>query len=125
MSLLTSDELAQLRTDLAALLPDTCIILSSTYTPDGVGGQTQTWGTAAASAACRVDPYQRQDSAGIVAEREAARTWYRLTVEYNAALAYDCRVVFDGDTYEVVQLYDDHSLRAVRRATIAKIEGGA
>src|SRR5512138_3781816 len=49
-------ELARIQADLeAATLPDTCNILSVTQTRDAEGGITDTWGTATANLACRLD----------------------------------------------------------------------
>lgn len=54
---LTNAEIAQMRTDIAQLFPDTCNILSLTWTSDGAGGSSESWGTAAGGTAvpCRVD----------------------------------------------------------------------
>jgi hypothetical protein len=62
-------ELDDLQADLTGeLLPDTCHILSATRASDGQGGFTETWGTATANVACRLDAvknYEALSAAGM------------------------------------------------------------
>ncbi len=73
---LTAAELAQMRNDLAGLLPDTCNILELTSTSDGAGGWTEAWGTASGGSAipCRVDyrTGKEANSAGALTPFQAA-----------------------------------------------------
>lgn len=48
-------ELQWLRDDIETLLPDTCHILSATRTSNGMGGWSETWGTADPFIPCRLD----------------------------------------------------------------------
>jgi head-tail adaptor len=120
MTMLTAAELAALRADMANLLPDTCIIQRNSGTVDVYGHVSEAWSNAGTSI-CRFDPFGHA-GAGELAEREAMRNYYRLTVTYDADLRPGDRVSFSSDLYEVVELHDDHSLRAVRRAIVSKIE---
>jgi head-tail adaptor len=122
--MLPSDELADLRADILETLPDTCSIRRPTATTDDYGNVAESYAEVD-TAYCRVDPFSPKDSGseGIVAQREASVTWYRLALEYDADIQYGDRVVIGGVTYELVQLYDAHSLRAVQRAVIAMIQG--
>ena len=52
---LTAKELTAIRNDINDLLPDTGYILSRSATSDGMGGQTETWGTAGTTI-YRLDP---------------------------------------------------------------------
>lgn len=117
--MLTARELSDLRNDILETLPDTCTILRQT-TSNGGGYSSATWGTATASAVCRVDPLRQQDS-GIVADKEAGVTNWQLTLAYNADIADGDRIQHSGTTYEVQQVHATHSLNAVRRATLAKV----
>lgn len=119
--MLNTNELAALRTDILATLPDTCTIQRASITTNSAGHSAQTWAASSSGVACRIDPYQRQDSTGMVGQQEKQRAWYRLTVPYDTDLQDGDRIIYSSDTYEVIQLHDDHSLRAVRRAVIAKL----
>lgn len=119
--MLTSLELTQARSDVLVTLTDTCTIQRATEATDTYGHTAKTWATAVSGALCRFDPFARQDSAGQVAMQEQGRAWYRLTLAWDTDLRDGDRVVYDGDTYEVLQLHDDHSARIVRRAAVAKV----
>ena len=122
--MLTAAELADLRADILETLPDTCTIQRPTEVTDAYGNTAKTWPDTYTGVACRIDPFNaRGISDGVIALREASISWYQLTVPWNTDLRYGDRIVFGGDTYELVQLIDDHSLRAVRRAVIAKLQG--
>ena len=49
MTMLTNAELAQIRGDIAGMLPDTCNLLTLTRTSDGQGGWSEAWGTASSA----------------------------------------------------------------------------
>jgi hypothetical protein len=123
--MMSATELAQLRTDILITLVGTAIILRATTSTAGTafGIHDQTWGTAAAGVPCRIDPYNKMDSRGMVADRESLANAYRLTVKWDADLRDGDRVVVLSDTYELVQIHDDHDYRAVRRAVVSKIQG--
>lgn len=119
--MLSAQELADFRADILVTLPDTCTILRATLAaPDAYGDVVPSAGTAAASVACRIDPFTRQDSSGMVAGREDNRAYFTLTVPWNATIADGDQVLFGGDVYEVMQLHATHSDRAVKRATLGK-----
>lgn len=52
--MLETSDLTWMREANEQLLPDTCSILTRTLTPDGAGGNIETWGTAS-TPDCRVD----------------------------------------------------------------------
>jgi head-tail adaptor len=66
---LTSSELAQARTDLAATLPDSCVINNVTQTEGDMGGGSESL-SPVATVACRIGPLSAQERiiAGAVAE---------------------------------------------------------
>lgn len=119
--MLTSRELAQARSDALETLTDTCAIERATEVTDNYGHTAKTWATVTNGAACRLDPFQRTDPTGQIAMQEAGRAWYRLTLAWDTDVRDGDRVAYDGDTYEVTQLHDDHSARIVRRAIVAKV----
>lgn len=118
VNILSDSELADLRTEIVGLLPDTCRIERPTYT--NVKGKTvETWGTAVASAACRIDPL-RQNVPSIVANQEQGGARWQLTLEWDADVKDGDRIVANSKIYQVEQLHEDHSLRAVRRAILIR-----
>ena len=65
MSVLSAAELAVIRADIANMLPDTGFILEQAYTHDGMGGMTETWGTATGGTVVyRLDPIRGRESEG-------------------------------------------------------------
>jgi hypothetical protein len=121
--MLTESELAQLRIDVLALLPDVCDVQRATNSVDAAGDVSQTWATVATGVVCRLDPLTRQDGAGMVAEREATRAAFVLTVAHDATIELGDRLVLNGKTYEMTMLHATHSLRAVKRLTVILIQG--
>jgi hypothetical protein len=122
MVMLTSLELAQLRRDVDDLLPDTCNILRPASTVDDAGNVIETMSTAVAGTPCRLDPFQKSSGELSVVNQEIGRSYWWMTVKHNTDIRIGDRVVFDSDNYEVVQLFDDHSLRVVRRVMLAKLQ---
>ncbi len=122
MTLLTERELAQVRADILETLPDTCQIQRVTTTTDAHGNWGEAWSTVD-TVACRLDPFFRMASPNPVAAQEKMRNSYRLTVAWDADLRDGDRVLVDGDVYELVELHDDHSLRAVRWGMVTKLQG--
>jgi len=122
--MLTDRELTQLRADLVETLVSTCRIERPTAGVDGDGLTSESWGTAAASALCRIDPERRRtENTGVVAGREASRAYFVGTFAWDADIAEGDRVIFEGTTLELLELHDIHSDRAVTRARLAKIQG--
>ena len=119
--MLNASELDQLRRDALAALPDTCAVLRPTTSTDTDGDSAATWGTAAANLACRLDPFRWRDFGGLVAAREANRTYYVLTLPFDADVRDGDRVVVGGAPLEVMQLFDLHTERVVLRAYVARI----
>lgn len=115
---LSDAELDALRDDMLGLLPDTCRIERPTYT-NTKGKLTETWGTAVASANCRVDPI-RQNVPSIVGNQEQGGARWQLTLEWDADILDGDRIVFNSKIYQVEQLHEDHSKRAVRRAILIR-----
>lgn len=65
---ITSTELAAMRADAEALMPDEAAVLRSVDTPDGQGGFTQTWATAGTYACnAAAGPYMRFGAERVVA----------------------------------------------------------
>ncbi len=122
MPLLTSRELADLRSDILDLLPDTCQI--QTPIEVNTGGYVEPgWGTAVASVACRFDP-DTPKYGEIIADKESHITRYIVTLPYNTPVEDGQRLVFSGNNYEILQIHDAHSDNATRRLRVSIIRGG-
>jgi head-tail adaptor len=102
MTALSAAELAAIRTDIETLLPDTCNILTRTLTPDGSGGQTETWGTATASVACRLDPARGREAE--IGGQTEPFYGFILTLPHGTALTALQRVELNSETFAVVSV---------------------
>lgn len=120
MTMLTASELAQLRADILATLPDTCVIQRASAGTSTYYFANEGTASAVGTVACRLDPFNQMDSAGMVAGREANRATWRLTLAYDADISDGDQVVVNGHTFQVMQLHDVHSDHAVRRALLVK-----
>jgi len=115
--------LTAMREAIALLLPDTCNLLTVTRTPDGMGGNTETWGTASTSVACRVDMDQ-----GMMAGRELLTadslvpyTKYILSIPYDTTITTGYRVEHSGATYAVTSVNTEQSWMAVKRCILETV----
>lgn len=118
MAMLTDAELAQLRSDVLDLLPGSVVVQrrsSGTADAYGYGGSVSY--AAVGTVAARVDPMSTS-AREVIGARDTDTEFRQLTVPYGADIAAGDRVVFDGRTYEIRTLSDNHSLRAVRRAVL-------
>lgn len=109
-------ELSAMREALETLLPDTCNILSVTEASDGAGGVTQTWGTASASVACRVDYQSGMESIHGGAVQPYSR--HILTVPYDTTVTEQNKVEHGGNTYHVTSVDQDKSWPVVLRVVL-------
>lgn len=119
MSLFDASELASMREEILLTLPDTCTVLSVTYTADGMGGHTSTWGTVTANVRCRLDGVR----GGEQVQGAAVRPYYAylLTVPYDASLTAANRVIHNGATYAVTSVDADKSWSIVKRAYVERV----
>ena len=119
---LTDAELASIRTDIADLLPDTCIIITVTNTPDNMGGFTQ--GTAAAGTVnCRLD-------AKIINTLRASEALggggiqpfhkFILTVPYDTTISTENQVQKGTEVYNVISVDTDKSWRGAIRVMLER-----
>lgn len=121
--MLTARELADLRAEALDLMPSTCRIerpvVTITY-----GATSEAWGTAVASVACRFDPDKTRKEENVISDREAMVTRYQLTLPYNTDIQAGDRLIYNGGTYELIELHEQHSLNVFRRARVSQIRGG-
>ena len=115
-----ANELASIRATIEAdLLPGTCIILTPTHTADNYGGFTTTWGTATASAKCRLDPLQGRENVAAGEQQPFHR--YMLTLPYDETITTSMRVVIASVTYNVVSVDSNKSWMASTRCLVERV----
>lgn len=107
-----------MRAAISEMLPDTCTILSVTYTADGMGGQSETWGTVYTLVPCRVDLITRDLNEMVKGAAVNPYPQYMLSYEHDKTLAVENRIVHNSITYAVVKVNTSQSWRAVGRAIL-------
>ena len=119
---LTAKELTAIRNDINDLLPDIGYILSRSATSDGMGGQTETWGTAGTTT-CRLDPKTSYQSGKEEISAGALNPFHSfvLTMPYDTTITTENRFKLGTITYNVISVDIDKSWRASVRAYLERI----
>ena len=110
--------LTAMRTAIADLLPDTCNILTVTRTPDGMGGNTEAWGTTYSGVSCRVDLAQSGIDEMVQGAELKPYPQYVLSVPYDTVLTSENRIEHNSVTYAVTKVNTSQSWKAVARAVL-------
>jgi hypothetical protein len=120
----TSNNLTNMRADVAKMLPDTCVIKSATTSEDTSGGWSNSYAAVSGgTVACRRDPFKGQNSQiAQIAGRETIVELYQLTMPYDAPVDSHYRITYLSEDYEIVKLDDKHSANVSRRAIIRRAE---
>jgi len=114
-------QLARLRAAHSAVLVESCTIWRKVKATNAAGGAADSW-EMVGQVACRLMPESNlRRTQALAAERETLISYYRLTVPHDADLRPDDRVVYAGNTYEIIALWGDHAQRTARRAVVAKV----
>jgi hypothetical protein len=118
---LSTNELAQLRSEAEAYQAQTCTINRITDTEDGAGGWTESSAEVAADVACRLAVRSvgdiDQDRNQVVAVVE-----YTLTVPHDQDLEPKDQVVIGGETYVVEAVLDEHQWKTAKRCKMTRVE---
>lgn len=116
---LSASELVGMREAIGQLLPDVCSRLTVINTPDGFGGVTQTWATAATNIPCRLDVKQEREitQAGAIQQF----TGYMLSLPYDTTVNAADRILLNGVTYAVTGINKNQSWIAVRRVMLEMV----
>lgn len=114
MTMLTENEICDLRGEFDDLLGESCEIQRATTTSDGMGGSTDTWATVA-TVCCTVAPVSRTGRAERTGEqvREVQARMVTLPAETDVRLTD--RLIVNGQTLEVVDLRESRTYEIVRR----------
>lgn len=119
--MLSSVELAQIRADVADLLPDTCNILSVSRTSDNQGGYTETWGTSTAGVSCRIDAVKATSGNQLSGDSLRSFKEFILTLPYSTTISEVNRVELNSETFAVTSVDDGKSWAVVKRAYVERI----
>ena len=120
---LTARELAQMQADINDLLESTnttCDILSVAYTADGEGGMAETWGTALANVACRID--YRSGSEKMTGGAIQSYSKAVISLPYTTAITTSHRVQVDSYVWAVKSVNEGQSWDVVRRAELERVQ---
>jgi SPP1 family predicted phage head-tail adaptor len=120
---LTARELAQMQADINDLLESTnttCDILSVAYTADGEGGMAETWGTATANVACRID--YRSGSEKMTGGAIQSYSKAVISLPYTTAITTKHRIKLDDYVWSVLSVNEGQSWDVVRRAELERVE---
>ncbi len=124
---LSTSELADIRTDIGDLMPDTCTIRQVTYTNDAIGAPARSFSDRATGVSCRFDPIDSVTLTGkevVSAKKNYIITegMFMLTLPNAQTIEETDRVVHNSVTYEVVHVDDDKSWQASVRCVLKTIE---
>jgi hypothetical protein len=108
-----------MRSAINDLLPDTCNILTGTVSIDSEGGATQSWGTASAGVACRLDMRNARKmlSNGAI---QPFTTWV-MTLPYGTSVTELNRIEHGTFLYSVKPVDNDKSWGACVRVEVEKL----
>lgn len=120
---LSAAELAQIRADIASLLPDTCNILGITRTSDGAGGWTETAGTVTGGTAvpCRIDfakGYGKEQisSAALMPYQSGV-----VSLAWDKTITVANQIQFGTTVYNVTGVNTDQSWKGVTRCSVERV----
>lgn len=114
---LTAGELVSMRDTADTLgLPGTAVLLTPTFTNDGQGGQTASWGTAGTVAA-RI-AFMKDGAERNVGDRLTKVASWIVTLPASTSVAQTGRIVIDSTTYEVVEVLPRPAEEISRRVRV-------
>lgn len=119
--MLSNGDLFYMRDALEELLPDTCNVLTQTIVIDGQGGAAQTWGTAQAGVACRLDPGRKEMVERVTGAALQPYSYWWLTLPHGTGLNEQQRIEHGGEVYNVVGVDTDKSWSASVRAVVQRV----
>lgn len=109
MGFLTTSELAAIREDFEATLPDTCQVDYVTRTDNGDGTWTDSWSARGSAIACRQVAVTGRDFPQLTAEQVQEGRFWRFEFSATQAIAVGDRITRGGKEYHVIQTNADQS----------------
>ena len=115
-------ELAQIRADILALLPDTCSILELATVSDGAGGFSETWGTVTGGSAiaCRLD-YRKEGREQITSAAINPYHGGLLSLAYDQTITTANRVEIGTNQYNVTGINSDQGWLTVQQISVERV----
>lgn len=105
--MLSTEELAEIRSDFTDLLPDTCSIAEKIKgASDGLGGHATSYGNAVTYPCLLQDDTDKLEEQRIGGKPTGER-FFILVLPYNASVNLTDRVTHNGVTYDVAELSDE------------------
>lgn len=121
MSFLSAQTLAGIRAVAEKALVDRCSILRPFSGTDG-GYRKGGHQTVASDVPCRLMKQTQRDVRGMVMDREAGTTYWKLALPHVCAIRDGDSVQLNGLTYEVLQVYAANTEKVFVEAQVARIE---
>ncbi len=120
--LIRAGELAAMREVAETILPTLCTLQAPTVTRDDTGGGTASW-TATTNVPCRLSMVQATGpQISNIASQFQVHAPFVLSLEWDRTVAAGYRAIVNGDTYEVLNVADDHDDRVLRRAYLRRVD---
>ena len=109
----------------AYLLTDTCQIYPITYTNDGSGSSVVARGSArqynnSTNIPCRLDQTRQFRETNLFLQ-ETTPTNYYMSLPYDVTIEVNDEIVHNGITYQIRELYDDSTWKAVKKAFVVSV----
>ena len=120
MTVLTAQELTDMRAVADDFLPDTCTIQTPTAGVDSTGSPTETFASTYTSVACRVDPAGAGDEMVRNLALEGQSAWW-LNIPYDQAIDETYQVIHGGVTYQIKSIWAGQSYATIRRALMVRV----
>lgn len=122
MTLLSTAELASMRMEADRYLSGTCTISRPTAGHTPSGAPSLTYATLATGVACRLGQPVSSEPEGEVSEALGAVVSWPLHLKYDQDISMKDRVVFGGNTYEVMQVLDSSSWLVTKRVIVVRVK---
>jgi head-tail adaptor len=110
--MLSAADLSYMRSSINELFPDTCNILSLSWSSDGEGSQTEAWGTLSSSA-CRVDYGHGKEAvtgAALMPYQKAV-----ISMPYDAVVTTANRIELGSNVFSIQAVNQAQSWQGVTR----------
>lgn len=115
MGILSTGDMARMRTAAAELRDTTCTIQTKTAASDSMGGETYTWADAATAVPARLNRYDNREDPRGYGERTFIEADWVVSLPHDQAVTIDQRIVVNGLTLYPVWVNTGKSLEAQTR----------
>lgn len=119
--MLTTSEIALMRTTIEDALPGTAVIHTSTLASDGQGGWIPTY-SASGTVVARLSPEGLRGEEPELAGRISEVRHLVLTIPAETTVSVDDRIVYDGETFDVVEVRDRTPWELSRRVRVVEVD---